>query len=129
MPGTAARPLCLSAVRRRPAYLRWRAFRAGGGDAALAKIIAAFRVELLDKEPVLPSRRDDAADRSPMFRITPVECIRHAETGALFAVLRQTTDPQVADAIERLIDGARIATSTGSTCWIFRPGPGSTRST
>src|SRR6267142_4209798 len=27
-----------------------------------------------------------------------------AETGALFAVLRQTTDPQVADAIERLID-------------------------
>src|SRR6195256_4866676 len=27
-----------------------------------------------------------------------------AETAALFAVLRQTTDPQVADAIERLID-------------------------
>ena len=27
-----------------------------------------------------------------------------AETGALFSVLRQTTDPQVADAIEQLID-------------------------
>jgi cytochrome P450 len=39
---------------------------------ALAKIIAAFRVELLDKEPVLPvGVVTTQPDRSPMFRITP----------------------------------------------------------
>jgi unspecific monooxygenase len=39
---------------------------------ALAKIIGAFRVELLDKEPVLPvGVVTTQPDRSPMFRITP----------------------------------------------------------
>jgi unspecific monooxygenase len=39
---------------------------------ALAKIIAAFRIELLDKEPVLPvGVVTTQPDRSPMFRITP----------------------------------------------------------
>jgi cytochrome P450 len=39
---------------------------------ALAKIIAAFRVELLDKEPVLPvGVVTTQPDRSPMFRIIP----------------------------------------------------------
>src|SRR6195952_729399 len=39
---------------------------------ALAKIIAAFRVELLDREPVLPvGVVTTQPDRSPMFRITP----------------------------------------------------------
>jgi cytochrome P450 len=39
---------------------------------ALAKIIAAFRVELIDKEPVLPiGVVTTQPDRSPMFRITP----------------------------------------------------------
>jgi unspecific monooxygenase len=39
---------------------------------ALAKIIAAFRVELLDKEPVLPiGVVTTQPDRSPMFRIAP----------------------------------------------------------
>src|ERR1700709_140466 len=39
---------------------------------ALAKIVAAFRVELLDKEPVLPvGVVTTQPDRSPMFRITP----------------------------------------------------------
>jgi cytochrome P450 len=39
---------------------------------ALAKIIAAFRVELLEKEPVLPvGVVTTQPDRSPMFRITP----------------------------------------------------------
>src|ERR1700733_10636223 len=38
---------------------------------ALAKIIAAFRVELLDKEPVMPvGVVTTQPDRSPMFRIT-----------------------------------------------------------
>jgi len=39
---------------------------------ALAKIIAAFRVELIDKESVLPvGVVTTQPDRSPMFRITP----------------------------------------------------------
>jgi unspecific monooxygenase len=39
---------------------------------ALAKIIGAFRVELLDKEPVLPvGVVTTQPDRSPMFRIIP----------------------------------------------------------
>ncbi len=39
---------------------------------ALAKIIAAFRVELLEKQPVLPvGVVTTQPDRSPMFRITP----------------------------------------------------------
>jgi cytochrome P450 len=39
---------------------------------ALARIIAAFRVELLDKEPVMPiGVVTTQPDRSPMFRITP----------------------------------------------------------
>jgi cytochrome P450 len=39
---------------------------------ALAKIIGAFRVELLDKEPVIPvGVVTTQPDRSPMFRITP----------------------------------------------------------
>jgi cytochrome P450 len=39
---------------------------------ALAKIIAAFRVELLDNEPVLPvGVVTTQPDRSPTFRITP----------------------------------------------------------
>jgi unspecific monooxygenase len=39
---------------------------------ALAKIIGAFRVELLDKQPVLPvGVVTTQPDRSPMFRITP----------------------------------------------------------
>jgi cytochrome P450 len=39
---------------------------------ALAKIIAAFRVTLLDKEPVMPiGVVTTQPDRSPMFRITP----------------------------------------------------------
>ncbi|MEA2897403.1 MAG: hypothetical protein QOJ84_3018 [Bradyrhizobium sp.] len=39
---------------------------------ALAKIIGAFRVELLDREPVLPvGVVTTQPDRSPMFRITP----------------------------------------------------------
>ena len=39
---------------------------------ALAKIIGAFRVELIDKEPVLPvGVVTTQPDRSPMFRITP----------------------------------------------------------
>ena len=38
---------------------------------ALAKIIGAFRVELLDKEPVMPvGVVTTQPDRSPMFRIT-----------------------------------------------------------
>ena len=37
---------------------------------ALAKIVAAFRVELLDKEPVTPTGVvTTQPDRSPMFRI------------------------------------------------------------
>jgi cytochrome P450 len=39
---------------------------------ALAKLIAAFRVELVDKEPVMPlGVVTTQPDRSPMFRITP----------------------------------------------------------
>ena len=39
---------------------------------ALAKMIGAFRVELLDKEPVMPvGVVTTQPDRSPMFRITP----------------------------------------------------------
>ncbi len=39
---------------------------------ALAKIIGTFRVELLDKEPVMPiGVVTTQPDRSPMFRITP----------------------------------------------------------
>jgi unspecific monooxygenase len=39
---------------------------------ALAKIIGAFRVELLDQEPVMPiGVVTTQPDRSPMFRITP----------------------------------------------------------
>jgi unspecific monooxygenase len=39
---------------------------------ALAKIIAAFRVELVDKEPVMPlGVVTTQPNRSPMFRITP----------------------------------------------------------
>jgi unspecific monooxygenase len=39
---------------------------------ALAKIIAAFRVELIDKDPVLPvGVVTTQPDRSPMFRIAP----------------------------------------------------------
>jgi cytochrome P450 len=39
---------------------------------ALAKLIGAFRVELLDKEPVIPiGVVTTQPDRSPMFRITP----------------------------------------------------------
>ncbi|HEU0081937.1 MAG TPA: cytochrome P450, partial [Bradyrhizobium sp.] len=39
---------------------------------ALAKIIGAFRVELLDQDPVLPvGVVTTQPDRSPMFRITP----------------------------------------------------------
>jgi cytochrome P450 len=39
---------------------------------ALAKIIGAFRVELLDKEPVMPiGVVTTQPDRSPMFRVTP----------------------------------------------------------
>ncbi len=39
---------------------------------ALAKMIGAFRVELLDKEPVIPvGVVTTQPDRSPMFRITP----------------------------------------------------------
>jgi unspecific monooxygenase len=39
---------------------------------ALAKIIGAFRVELLDKEPVIPiGVVTTQPDRSPMFMITP----------------------------------------------------------
>ncbi|THD72242.1 MAG: cytochrome P450 [Bradyrhizobium sp.] len=39
---------------------------------ALARIIAAFRVEMLDKEPVMPiGVVTTQPDRSPMFRITP----------------------------------------------------------
>jgi hypothetical protein len=38
---------------------------------ALAKMIAAFRVELLDKEPVMPiGVVTTQPDRSPMLRIT-----------------------------------------------------------
>jgi hypothetical protein len=37
---------------------------------ALAKLIGAFRVELLDKEPVMPvGVVTTQPDRSPMFRI------------------------------------------------------------
>ena len=39
---------------------------------ALARMIGAFRVELLDKEPVMPvGVVTTQPDRSPMFRITP----------------------------------------------------------
>ena len=39
---------------------------------ALAKLIGAFRVELLEKEPVMPvGVVTTQPDRSPMFRITP----------------------------------------------------------
>jgi cytochrome P450 len=39
---------------------------------ALAKVIGAFRVELIDKQPVLPvGVVTTQPDRSPMFRITP----------------------------------------------------------
>jgi hypothetical protein len=39
---------------------------------ALAKIIGAFRIELLDQEPVIPvGVVTTQPDRSPMFRITP----------------------------------------------------------
>ncbi len=39
---------------------------------ALAKIVGAFRIELLDQEPVLPvGVVTTQPDRSPMFRITP----------------------------------------------------------
>ena len=38
---------------------------------ALAKIIGAFRIELLDQEPVIPvGVVTTQPDRSPMFRIT-----------------------------------------------------------
>jgi cytochrome P450 len=39
---------------------------------ALAKLIGAFRVELLDKEPIIPvGVVTTQPDRSPMFRVTP----------------------------------------------------------
>jgi unspecific monooxygenase len=39
---------------------------------ALAKMIGAFRLELLDKEPVMPvGVVTTQPDRSPMFSVTP----------------------------------------------------------
>ena len=47
---------------------------------------------------------------------------------AQFSVLKQTADPAVADAIAQLIEQGEDQSSTGSTCWIFRSVPGSTKS-
>ena len=107
MPGyAAARPLCLSAVRRRPAHLRRRAFRAGGGCAGAGKDHRRVPRRTARQGAGAAGRRGD--DAAGSFADVPhhptLSASTMAETGALFSVLRQTTDPQVADAIERLID-------------------------
>ena len=89
---------------------------------ALARMIGAFRVELVDKEPVMPvGVVTTQPDRSPMFAITPpvtgkalrrrveraAAQIGHSSMSdiqAQFSVLRQTADPAVVDAISRLIE-------------------------
>ncbi len=50
------------------------------------------------------------------------------ETENLFAVLRQSADPGTAEAIETLVRDASDRALAGSTCWISRRKPGSTRS-
>src|SRR5258708_24103403 len=102
----ATRPLCLSAVRRRPAHLRRRAFRAGGGDAGAGKDHRRVPRRTARQGAGAAGRRgDDAAGSlADVPHYPPLSASTMAETGALFSVLRQTTDPQVADAIEQLID-------------------------
>src|SRR4051812_11762720 len=103
--GAAPRPLRLYAVRGRRARLHRRAFRAGGGDAGAGQ--ADRRVPCRTARP-----RARAAGRRGDHAAGPFAALPHrsslrayamAETAALFAVLRQTTEPEVADAIERLV--------------------------
>ena len=70
--GAAARSLCLSAVRRRARVCIGAHFALVEATLALAKMIGAFRVELVDQAPVMPiGVVTTQPDRSPMFRITP----------------------------------------------------------
>ena len=74
---------------------------------ALAKIIAAFRVDLVDKEPVMPiGVVTTQPDRSPMFAHHAAMTAHRSmsNTQAQFSVLRQTADPAVVDAISKLIE-------------------------
>src|ERR1700704_4438404 len=102
----AARPLCLSAIRCRPAHLRRRAFRAGRGCAGAGKDRRRVPRRTARQGTGAAGRRgDDAAGSfADVPYHPPLSASTMAETGALFSVLRQTTDSQVADAIERLID-------------------------
>ena len=60
-----AAAVCLSAVRRRPARLRRRAVRAGGGDAGAGDADPGFRVRIEDGAGDAGGDRDDAAGSSP----------------------------------------------------------------
>src|ERR1700754_5256709 len=102
----AARPLCLSAVRRRPAHLRRRAFRAGGGDAGAGKDHRRVPRRTARQGDGAAGRRgnDAAGSFADLPHHPPLSASSMAETGALFAVLRQTTDNQVADAIEGRVE-------------------------
>ena len=71
-----ANPSLFKAVRKHLAKLESAAidaqFALTEATLALAKLVAAFRVELLDRAPVTPvGVVTTQPDRSPMFRITP----------------------------------------------------------
>src|SRR4051794_4972511 len=104
-PCAAARPFRLSAVRRRRPRLYRRAFRAGRGDARAGEADRRLPRRAARQRAGAAGRRGDHA-AGPLADVPHHPSLRApamAETGALFAVLRQTTDPQVADAIEQLI--------------------------
>ena len=65
-----ALPICRSASAR--GSVSARISRWWKPPLALAKIVGAFRVELIDREPVMPiGVVTTQPERSPMFRITP----------------------------------------------------------
>src|SRR3954447_6774275 len=104
-PCAAARPLRLYAVRRRRARLHRRAFRAGRGDAGAGQTDRRVPRRTARPPAGAAGRRGDHA-AGPFAAVPHRSSLRAhamAETAALFAVLRQTTEPEVADAIERLV--------------------------
>ena len=104
---------------------------------ALAKIVAAFRVELVGKQPVMPiGVVTTQPDRSPMFAITPllsknqfkIEGCPHEQYRSpvlCSAADRRSRGGGCHFAVDREGRGSR--SQPGSTCWIFPRGTGSMR--
>ena len=112
---------------------------------ALARMIGAFRVELVDKEPVMPvGVVTTQPDRSPMFpHHAPVtqdvrldaparsasKSSAMSDIQAQFSVLKQTADPAVADAIAQPDRERRGPRAQPHQCaGFFEAAPGSTKS-